>query len=264
MVRRHVSRAICPATASTPQVPELFQKEERNGYPLGRRRYGIVPVSWSGTLWTLWATRPSPALPAQGWVDGAALGGAARPSVVRPCAHQRRRVAGHPDRLQAGPFGLSARRWCGLGWASAAAGAAVASRSTPLHWAAYNGNADATAALLGSGADTSIKDNNEYAAPRRAAPRRTADRRQPQPRWPAGRRRSNAHEVMRRAARTRRRWSRRAAAPLAIAIASPTPASGQRLCRTAPLAVRACTRASMCRAPRARSAAAMGTLVRVC
>ena len=65
---------------------------------------------------------------------------------------------------------LSARRWCGLGWASAAAGAAVASRSTPLHWAAYNGNADATAALLGFGADASIKDNNEYAAPRRAAP----------------------------------------------------------------------------------------------
>ncbi len=62
---------------------------------------------------------------------------------------------------------LSARRWCGLGWASAAA---VASRSTPLHWAAYNGNADATAALLGSGADASVKDNNEYAAPRRAVP----------------------------------------------------------------------------------------------
>jgi hypothetical protein len=56
-----------------------------------------------------------------------------------------------------------------LGWASAAARAAVARRSTPLHWAAYNGNADATAALLGSGADGSIKDNNEYAAPRRAA-----------------------------------------------------------------------------------------------
>ena len=43
------------------------------------------------------------------------------------------------------------------------------SRSTPLHWAAYKGNADATAALLGSGADASIKDNNEYAAPRHAA-----------------------------------------------------------------------------------------------
>ena len=50
------------------------------------------------------------------------------------------------------------------------------SRSTPLHWAAYKGNADATAALLGSGADASIKDTNEYATPRRSARPTSASR----------------------------------------------------------------------------------------
>ena len=42
--------------------------------------------------------------------------------------------------------------------ASAAANAAVARRSTPLHWAAVYGHADAMAALLGAGADASIQD----------------------------------------------------------------------------------------------------------
>ncbi len=57
------------------------------------------------------------------------------------------------------------------GWASAAAGAAVARRATPLHFAARNGDADATAALIGAGADASIKDWTGYAAPRRTAER---------------------------------------------------------------------------------------------
>ena len=41
--------------------------------------------------------------------------------------------------------------------ASAAANAAAARRSTPLHYAANNGHADAMAALLGAGADASIQ-----------------------------------------------------------------------------------------------------------
>jgi hypothetical protein len=51
-----------------------------------------------------------------------------------------------------------------LGWASAAADAAVARRKwTPLHWAVVRGRADLTAALLGAGADASIKDCIGYA-----------------------------------------------------------------------------------------------------
>ncbi len=48
------------------------------------------------------------------------------------------------------------------GWsvrASAAANAAVARSNTPLRRAANNGRADVIAALLGAGADASIKDN---------------------------------------------------------------------------------------------------------
>ncbi len=56
-------------------------------------------------------------------------------------------------------------------WASAAAGAAVARRATPLHYAAWNGNAAVTAALIGAGADVSIKDWTGYAAPRHTAVR---------------------------------------------------------------------------------------------
>ena len=67
--------------------------------------------------------------------------------------------------------------WCGVGAASAAAGAAVARRATPLHYAAWNGNAAVTAALLVAGADASIKDWIGYAAPRRTADRRSRSRR---------------------------------------------------------------------------------------
>ena len=55
-------------------------------------------------------------------------------------------------------------------WASAAAGAAVARRSTPLHYAAWNGDAAVTAALIVAGADASIKDWIGYAAPHSRAP----------------------------------------------------------------------------------------------
>jgi hypothetical protein len=45
--------------------------------------------------------RPPPEpLRAQAWLDGAALGGAPRPPAECPCAHQRRRIAEHPERVQ--------------------------------------------------------------------------------------------------------------------------------------------------------------------
>jgi hypothetical protein len=101
-------------------------------------------------------------------------------------------------------------------WASAAACAAVARRATPLHFAARNGDADATAALIVAGADASIKDWTGYAAPRHTAAAAAL--------VSAGGRQSNKPNFVGRAARTRWRCSRRAAAPLAIA--STTPALG--------------------------------------
>jgi hypothetical protein len=60
-----------------------------------------------------------------------------------------------------GPFCAAGRRRGRIGGgsarASAAANAAVARRKTPLHLAAVKGRADAMAALLGAGADASIK-----------------------------------------------------------------------------------------------------------
>ena len=51
-----------------------------------------------------------------------------------------------------------------------ASAAADACRATPLHWAAYKGRTATTAALLGAGADPSIKECNGYAASLRAPP----------------------------------------------------------------------------------------------
>ncbi len=91
-----------------------------------------------------------------------ALGGGPRPA-CRLCAHQRRRTAEHPGQQQqrvgllersARPLVRSARfRFC------------FARRDTPLHLAVINGNAAVTAALLGAGADASIKNRSWYAAP---------------------------------------------------------------------------------------------------
>ncbi len=50
------------------------------------------------------------------------------------------------------------------------ASAAGARRTTPLHCAAYSGDAGATAALLGAGADASIEESSGCAAPSRAVP----------------------------------------------------------------------------------------------
>jgi hypothetical protein len=97
---------------------------------------------------------------------------------------------------------------------SARASAAGARRTTPLHCAAYSGDAGATAALLGAGADASIKESSGYAAPSRAVPLWPHGRPPPAARIdPAvlvGGRRSDGHSATGRAARTRRRWSRRA------------------------------------------------------
>ena len=60
----------------------------------------------------------------------------------------------------AGRVGGGAEVGGGSARASAAANAAVARRWTPLHIAAHYGHADATAALLGAGADASIQDGS--------------------------------------------------------------------------------------------------------
>ncbi len=107
-------------------------------------------------------------------------------------------------------------RWCGRG---SPVPPPFARRYTALHWAAYNGHADATAALLGAGADAAIEDFYFIGC---AAQRSAAQRRSAQPTATAavaalvGRRQGNAHKRMGRAAHMRRRWSRRAAALLAI------------------------------------------------
>ena len=100
-------------------------------------------------------------------------------------------------------------------------------RFTPLHNAAGNGNAAATAALLGAGADATIKNHKGYAAPRRAAGP-TATAAAP---LPAGTRQSDGRNLVGRAPSTRRRWSRCAAAPLAI---SPPRRHWLRCARTRP------------------------------
>ncbi len=80
------------------------------------------------------------------------------------------------------------------GWASTAAGAAVARRNTPLHRAAYYGHADVAAALIGAGADMTVKNIDGYAALRCAEwPTATAAAR-----LPAGGRQSNSGLHLRR------------------------------------------------------------------
>ncbi len=86
--------------------------------------------------------------------------------------------------------------FCGsaAGWVSADATAAVARRETPLHLAAESRNADVAAALIGAGADVTVKNIDGYAALRCAAwPTATAAAR-----LPAGGRQSNTGSHLRR------------------------------------------------------------------
>jgi hypothetical protein len=170
-------------------------------------------------------------------------------------------------------LGRSARPIGTVGWASAAAGAAVACRSTPLHCAAANGTAAVTAALLGAGADASIKDNYGYAALRRAV---RADRHQLQPRCPQEDGRASSTKVWKgrrvRGGGGAGAWLRRSPSPpprrngaaLTFMHSFSTRSPRASHAATAPLVVRFCTRASIRRARHARSAAAIGTSVRVC
>jgi hypothetical protein len=152
------------AVGTVPQVPQPpagLKTKKKTGYPLGRKGKG---TGYAVSGLPSGPHRPLPRLCiAQAWADGAARGGGTRPSAGRQCAHPRRRIAGHPGQRQVGPFvrrvGGGAESGGGSARASAAAHAAVARRdATPLHCAAYNGHADAMAALLGAGADASIGD----------------------------------------------------------------------------------------------------------
>jgi hypothetical protein len=132
---------------------------------------------WDGAstlMVTLWAPHPSPALRAQVWEHGTALGGATRPSAVRRCAHQSRRKAEHPEQAEAHgrEEGLQHLQ---VGFSRVAAGAAdsdaaVARRETPLHLAAANGHGDVMAALIGAGADVTIKNEHGWAFQRPVRP----------------------------------------------------------------------------------------------
>jgi hypothetical protein len=136
LVRRHVRRAVCPSTASTPRLPQppaVLKTKKKTGYPLGRKAgYGV------GTGCAVWGVPSGPHRPlprlciAQGWQDGAALGGVSRPSAGRQCAHPRRRTAGHPGLQQeVGPFVRSGRRRGRTGGGSARASAAAQCRRRP-------------------------------------------------------------------------------------------------------------------------------------
>jgi hypothetical protein len=94
-------------------------------------------------------------------------------------AHQRRRGHDHQEHPRVCLCGGAAGA---AGWASTAAGAAVARRNTPLHLAAESRNADVAAALIGAGADATVKNIDGYAALRCAAPHGRPP--QPQPGCP--------------------------------------------------------------------------------
>ncbi len=82
-------------------------------------------------------------------------------------------------------WAFGGRRGLGaVGMDQAAAGAAGPRRCTPLHLAACYANADATAALIGAGADATIENRNGYTTLHRAAPHGLPP--QPRPRCPQG------------------------------------------------------------------------------
>jgi hypothetical protein len=137
-------------------------------------------TGYAGRGYPLGHTDPSPAF-AQGWDDGAALGGAPRPSAVRPCAHQRRRIAGHPDHRRRLPrqVGRSVRSARPM----SAAGVGKCRRRCPqeVHAAArccrpWPRRRNGRAARRRRG-----RIHRERTRVRRAVPRRAADCRQPQP-----------------------------------------------------------------------------------
>jgi hypothetical protein len=139
-------------TKKNPGVPPWAVRRLRDGHRL--RCVGL----------TLWATTaPPPPFALHRWGGMTALHWAAflgHLPAVRALVH-----AGAPLDIQTndGRWAFcavgSARGRIGGGSARAAASAAFACRKyTPLHMAAYNGHAGAMAALLGAGANASIKD----------------------------------------------------------------------------------------------------------
>jgi hypothetical protein len=157
-----------------------------------------------------------------------------------------------------GPFCATARGRIGGGSAraSAAANAAVARRSTPVHLAAQHGEAAATAALLGAGADASIEDYRGYAVLRRTG-------RPPPAAMPPVFLQDDG-----RATRTIE-WAQRrvrgggGAGAHFRALFRRVSATAWHAA-TALLLVRSCIRASLCRLRCARSTDAVGTFFRVC
>jgi hypothetical protein len=265
LVRRHVRRAVCPSTASTPAAGGLKTKKN-SGYPLGREAgYGMgTGCAVSGL--PSGPHRPLPRLCiAQAWLDGAALGGAPRPSAGRQCAHPRRRTAGHPGaRLQVGP--LCGRVGAGPNRRRVGAGQCrrQCRRRPQLQCTVLD--AAALRCRLGprrrNGRAARRRRGRVHPGPPRVTPCRAAHGRSASGRPPPVSCRMTAEQLAQDRSRVRAYAAAMAQAPTFRALFRRIFATAS-CAATALLLVRSCARASMCRARRARPAAAVGTLVRV-
>jgi hypothetical protein len=164
-----------------PQAAGRSKNKKNPGVPPGPKAGYRMGTGYAGRGYPLGHTDPSPAVCiAQGGEDGAALGGAPRPSAVRPRARQRRRIDAHPDHRRRLPrqVGRSVRSARPM----SAAGVGKCRRRCPqeVHAAArccrpWPRRRNGRAARRRRG-----RIHRERTRVRRAVPRRAADCRQPQ------------------------------------------------------------------------------------
>jgi hypothetical protein len=163
LVRRHVRRAVCASTASTPRYPKppaILKTKNKTGVPPGPIGGYGMGTGYAGRGYPLGHTDPSPAFALHRYGCTALHWAAEHGHLPSVCAFIN---AGAPLDIQDCIGWAFLRRFGAAesvrsGWASAAATAAR--RATPLHCAAEYGHADVMAALLGAGADASIKNSN--------------------------------------------------------------------------------------------------------
>jgi hypothetical protein len=156
LVRRHVRRAV-PEYGEYPQVPQppacSQNKKSPGGTPWAARRLRDDGHRLRCVGVTLWATpTPPPPLHCTG-LGTRRCTGRRTTAICRPSMRSSTPAQRWTSRPTATSGGIFVRR---VG--ACQCNAAVARRQTPLHMAAYKGDAKATAALLGAGADASIQD----------------------------------------------------------------------------------------------------------